>query len=367
MEYYRVQNLFLILIATILYVGNVYSQQAARLPKQEQIHQIVRYYEEENGFNGNIIIAEEGKIIYENSTGWADIANERSLNLRTPFYIASVSKQFTAVSILILRDAGKLELDDYLIKYFPDLGNFAKKIKIRHLLNHTSGLPDYFQNAWDSPGFTNAQLYEKVKFDINQLNFRPGHKYRYNNTGYVLLSLIVEKVSGLPYYKFFESNISEPLGLENTWVFDLRTDPRPNFRALGYERNLKKENDYNLLTTGDGGVYSTIEDLFIWDQSLYSNKLINENSLEEAFTPITLTNGVNQNYGFGWFIGNNLNGKTVYHTGGLAGFRAYIERQIDVNNTIIILNNNEFDEVTEMRNILVKIMDERPYEFPGNE
>jgi CubicO group peptidase (beta-lactamase class C family) len=347
--------------------GIANGQQSAQLPKQEQIHQLVRYYEAESGFNGNILIAEEGKIIYENSNGWADITNERSLSLSTPFYLASLSKQFTALSILILRDEGKLELDDYLFSYFPDLGDFAKKITIRNLLNHTSGLPDYFQAEWDEPGLTNALLYEKIKKNVKQLNFRPGHRFRYNNTGYVMLSLIVEKVSGMAYYKFFDSKISEPLGLENTWVFDLRNNPRTDIRAIGYKSNMKNENDYNLLTTGDGGMYSTIEDLFVWDQALYSNKLIKQESQEEAFTPVSLANGRNQNYGFGWYIGNNMNGRTVYHSGGLVGFRTYIERQIDVKNTIIILNNNGFDDVTEMRNILVKIMDGRPYNFPDSE
>ena len=118
------------------------------------------------------------------SIGWADIANNRSLSLRTPFYLASVSKQFTAVSILILRDEGKLDLDDYLIKYFPDLGDFARKITIRNLMNHTSGLPDYFRAEWDEPGITNALLYEKIKNNVKQLNFRPGHKFRYFSSIY---------------------------------------------------------------------------------------------------------------------------------------------------------------------------------------
>ena len=344
---------------------HTYAQQSARLPKPEQIHSLIRFYEEERGFNGNILISEEGDIIYENSTGWADNSRGIPMTLNTPFYLASVSKQFTAAAILLLKERGMLKLDDKLTKYVPEMGSYASKISIRHLLNHTSGLPDYFAMGWDEPGLTNALLFDKLQTNTRQLKLKPGNKYRYNNTGYVLLSIVVEKVSGEPYYMFVEKNICDPLGLENTWVFDLRNSQRnQGQKAIGYELNMRRVNDYNLLTTGDGGMYSTIEDLFIWDRSLYTNELLSQESLEQAFQPLALANGSTENYGFGWNIGENLNGKTVYHSGGLAGFRTYIERQLEVDNTIIILNNNSFDDIAEMRNILVKILDGRPYELP---
>lgn len=349
----------------ILLVHTVWAQNI-KLPKQEQVHLVVRYYETVKGFNGNILVAENGKVMYENSMGWADLEAGKPLTLNTPFYLASVSKQFTAASILMLRDKGKLSLDDFILKYLPELGEYAKKITIRHLLNHSSGLPDYFQMEWDITGYTNAQLYNQMVSSVKQLNFRPGHKYRYNNTGYVFLSLIVEKVSELPYYKFVESRITEPLGMGNTWVFDIRND-RVGDWAVGYTDNLRKRDEYYLLTTGDGGIFSTLEDLFIWDQALYTDELLSTASLEEAFSPLTLPNGITGKNGFGWVIGSNLNGKTVSHSGGLAGFRAYIERQVEVNNTIIILNNNSSEDIMDMRNILVKILDGRPYELPGTE
>ena len=357
------------LVLTILFVivfGTIaISQQAAKLPKPEQIHSLVRYYEEDRGFNGNILISENGRIIYENSTGWADNSRGIPMTINTPFYLASVSKQFTAMAILLLRDRGQLNIDDKAVDYLPELGPYASKITIRHLLNHTSGLPDYFAMGWDEPGLTNALLFEKLQDNTRQLNFRPGHKYRYNNTGYVLLSLVVEKTSGMPYYKFIDTYICDPLGLEDTWVYDLRNNARnQNLKAIGYEYNMRKENDYYLLTTGDGGMYSNIEDLYTWDRALYSNDLVSQETIMEAFEPLILANGSSENYGFGWNIGSNLNGKSVYHSGGLAGFRTYIERQVEADNTIIILNNNSFDDITEMRNILVKILDGRPYEFP---
>jgi CubicO group peptidase (beta-lactamase class C family) len=155
--------------------------------------------------------------------------------------------------------------------------------------------------------------------------------------------------------------------MEDTWVFDIRNPQiREIERAIGYKKNMKRRDDYVLLTTGDGGIYSTIEDMFAWDQALYDNNFISQATLEEAYQPVTLPNGVTKNYGFGWVIGSNLNGKVVTHSGGLAGFRNYFERQIEVRNTLIILSNNSNDDIVEIRNILVKILDGRPYEMPEN-
>ncbi|MCH7514067.1 MAG: beta-lactamase family protein [Bacteroidetes bacterium] len=343
------------------------AQQAAKLPKQEQIHSLIRFYAEEKKFNGNVLIAEYGEIIYENAIGWADIKNNEGLTLSTPFYLASISKSFTALCVMMLKEEGKLDYNDKIYMYFPELGAPAKKISIRNLLQHTSGLPDYIKMGWDEPGLTNAQLYGKLINNVNQLKFKPGYKFRYNNTGYVLLALIVEKASGVPFYAFVKNRICKPLGMKNTWVYDLRVPERNKpGRAIGYRSNLKKTDDYYLLTWGDGGIYSSIEDLFILDRALYSEKLVSAKTLEEAYTPVALVNGATKNYGFGWVIGNNLNGKTVSHTGGLAGFRNYFERQIDVENTIIILTNTNNNYITEMRNILVKILDGRSYVFPEN-
>ncbi len=355
------QWLLLIFLSSI----HVYAQQTAKLPKPEQIHSLIRFYTDERNFNGNVLIAEHGEIIYENAIGWADIKNNQGLTLSTPFYLASISKSFTALCVMMLKEEGKLDYDDNIYMYFPELGDRAKRISIRNLLQHTSGLQDYFEMGWDEPGLTNAQLYSKLVNQVNKLKFKPGYKFRYNNTGYVLLAMIVEKASGIPYYTFVKNRICEPLGMKNTWVFDLRAPERNNpDRAIGYRSNLKKTDDYYLLTWGDGGIYSSVEDLFILDRALYSEKLVSLKTLEEAYTPVVLVNGAIKNYGFGWVIGHNLNGKTISHTGGLAGFRNFFERQVDVENTIIILTNTSNNYITEMRNILVKVLDGRPYEFP---
>ncbi len=344
-----------------------WAQQSLRLPKQEQIHQLIRFYEEERQFNGNILIAENGKVIYENSIGWENKFSGDALTLETPFYLASIAKSFTSVAIIQLHEQGKLDYNQKIGIYFPELDNFGNRITIKHLLNHTSGLPDYFKLGWAEPGVTNAQIYSKLINNLKSLDFKPGNKYSYNNTGYLLLALIVEKVSGVPYFKFVNDNISEPLEMENTWVHDLRNPGvLQKSRAIGYNKKMKKEDDYHLLTWGDGGMYSTLEDLFLFDKALYTGALVSVESLEEAYTETELNNGAKKDYGYGWVIGNNINGKVVSHTGGLAGFRNYFERQIEVKNTIIILTNNSNEDISKIRNTLVKILDGRPYEMPKN-
>ncbi len=353
------------ILAIVSNVFSVCAQQSLRLPKQEQIHQLIRFYEEEKQFNGNILVAEGGRVMYENSIGWENKLAGTALTLETPFYLASIAKSFTAVAIIQLHERGKLDYNQNIGSYFPELGSFGSRITIKNLLNHTSGLPDYFALGWDEPGVTNAQIYSKLINNLKSLLFKPGNKYSYNNTGYLLLSLIVEQVGGMPYYKFINDNIVEPLQMENTWVHDLRNPGvLQKNRAIGYDRKMKKENDYNLLTWGDGGMYSNLEDLFIFDKALYTESLVSNASLQEAYEETELNNGSKKDYGYGWVIGSNINGKVVSHSGGLAGFRNYFERQIEVGNTIIILTNNSNEDIFKIRNTLVKILDGRPYEMP---
>ena len=151
--------------------------------------------------------------------------------------------------------------------------------------------------------------------------------------------------------------------MNNSFVKTTSTDARVIVK--GYSDKLK-DDDYDLLTVGDGGIYSTARDLFKWEQALNEGKVISQESLEKAYTPLVLTNGRTRKYGYGWELGNNTQGELVYHTGGLAGFRTYIERQLNSNNSIIILTNNSFSEVLDLRNTLVKILDGRVDEVPAN-
>lgn len=326
---------------------------------------MLRFYEDERQFNGNVLVMREGNVIYENAVGWADRENGIGLLLNTPFYLASIAKPITATAVMILVEDGLVNYDDKVVEYLPETGIVGSKITIHHLLSHTSGVPDYFREGWSEPGITNALVYSRWIQSGLKLYNKPGQKYAYSNTGYVLLALIVERASGMPFYQFVDKNIFQPLGMKDSWVHDLRN---PGIfqrnRAIGYDLRLKKQEDYDLLTWGDGGMYSTIGDLERFDRGIRSGELLSPASLNAAFTRIPVKGGSKSDYGYGWVIGNNTNGRVISHTGGLAGFRNYFEMQLDVDITIIILTNNSNDDVMQIRNTLVKILDGRPYDFP---
>lgn len=311
---------------------------------------------EDKIFNGNVLIAEKGKIIFQKSFGVADYETKRLLNNATIFELASVSKQFTAMGIVLLEKQGKLKYDDPISKFIPEL-SFYKNITVRNLLNHTGGLPDYmeiFSEKWDKSKFaTNKDIVTEFSKYKPEILFQPNEKYEYSNTGYALLGYIIEKVSGQSFGDYLEANIFKPLGMKNTFVYRSRFQPKviENY-AKGYI-----ENDFGSIISpddlaksyytyyldgmvGDGMVNSTTEDLLKWDRSLYTDKLVNEKDKAIIFQGAKLNDGKMTNYGFGWQIGENKEyGKVIAHSGSWAGYTNYIERNLSKDQTIIILQN----------------------------
>ncbi|MBM7419888.1 MULTISPECIES: serine hydrolase domain-containing protein [Chryseobacterium] len=311
---------------------------------------------EDKIFNGNVLIAEKGKIIFQKSFGVADYETKRLLNNTTIFELASVSKQFTAMGIVLLEKQGKLKYDDPISKFIPEL-SFYKNITVRNLLNHTGGLPDYiglFQKNWDKSKFaTNKDIVTEFAKYKPEISFQPSEKYEYSNTGYALLGYIIEKASGKTFGDYLEANIFKPLGMKNTFVYRSRFQPKviENY-AKGFI-----ENDFGSIISpddlgksyytyyldgmvGDGMVNSTTEDLLKWDRSLYTDKLVNEKDKAIIFQGAKLNDGKMTNYGFGWQIGENKEyGKVVAHSGSWAGYTNYIERNLSKDQTIIILQN----------------------------
>jgi CubicO group peptidase (beta-lactamase class C family) len=309
--------------------------------------------------NGNILIAEKGKVIYKKSFGNANEYTKQKLNENSIFELASCSKQFTAMAIMILKEKGKLNLDDSISKFIPELANY-KNITLRNLLNHTGGLPDYM-DLMDS-------LFDKSKIATNKdiialfskvqpkILFEPNTKYEYSNTGYALLASIIEKVSGQTYADFLQNNIFKPLKMTKSFVYTRRLAPKKidNY-AFGYiySDSLKKyilPDDLNETNSviwldgivGDGCVNSTINDLLKWDRALYTNKLLSKNGTKELFDVATLNDKSKTKYGFGWVIDDNADfGKIVSHGGGWPGYVTYIERHITNDKTIIILQNHD--------------------------
>ncbi len=317
----------------------------------------------QNGqFNGTVLVADNGKVLYKGAHGYGDFETKRKLVIESPCYLASVSKQFTTMAIMILNEKGKLNYDDPLTKYFPEFPDYAKNVTIRQMMEHTSGVANHYDLGIYKPGLTNEDVLQALIKQEN-LNFTPGEKYSYSNGAYVLLSMIVEKISGQPFSTFMKKNIFAPLEMENTCVFDKNTPAMKN-RAIGYTPAWTKE-DYEIYTTGAGGMYSTVEDLFKWDQALYTDKLISKKTLEEAFTSAKLNDGSETGYGFGWGIGENEDGgKIVRHSGGLNGFRTFIERDLQHKRTIILLTNNGSTYLNGVLDAIRNIQNGKAYEMP---
>jgi len=325
------------------------------LSKGDLIENLLFTYYDELGFNGSVLVVENNNIIYENTFGFANFESKEPLDAQSTFYIASLTKQFTAAAIIKLSEQSKLSLEDPLTKYLPRMPKFYDRVKIHHLLTHTAGIPDYFNLGIVRPGLTNQNVYQAL-LSQKSLEYSPGSKFSYSNSGYVLLAMIVEIASSSTINDYFLHQFFQPLQMKNSFVQTLST--KNESKVIGYTSKLKVD-DYDLLTVGDGGIYTTARDLFIWEQALNTGKIISKESLEKVYSPLVLTNGRTRKYGYGWEVGSNTQGKLVYHTGGLAGFRTYIERQITSNNAIIILTNNSFLNVLDLRNTLVKILDGR--------
>lgn len=330
------------------------------MDRGDLVEDLMFSYYDNHAFNGSVLVAENDEIVYENTFGFADLKNEVPLDSETPFYLASLGKQFTATAIMKLYEEGKIGLEDPVTKYFPLLPDFYTEVKIRNLLNHTSGIPDYLNSSDLRKNMDNHDVYTYL-LGVTKLSFEPGSKYRYCNTGYTLLAMIIEVASGRPIENYFEEEFFKPLGMNNSFVLSAESDDQ--LRAQGYSAKAKPD-DYELFTVGDGGIYSTAAELFVWLRALNKYEIISANSLEIMYEPVVLTTGRQKRYGFGWELGSNSSGPLVYHTGQLAGFRTYLERQNDTGTSIVILSNNSFDKMTDLRNQLVKILDGRITSIP---
>jgi CubicO group peptidase (beta-lactamase class C family) len=352
---------------------------AAQSDNVKKLDSLFDKLEQEKGFNGNVLVAKNDTIIFQRSVGYAVEETKQQLDAGSVFELASVSKQFTAMGIMLLQQKGKLQFDDSLRKFFPELP--YPNITVRHLLHHTSGLPDYmelFSTNWDSTKIaTNTDLIALMAKLKPAVLFAPGEKWEYSNTGYAILGSIIEKVSGKSYTDFLAAAVFKPLGMEHTLVFRRRYEKRalPGY-AYGYVQD-PTTNKYVLpdslaLTAtmvytldgivGDGTVNSTTGDLFRWSRALDENRLVSKALLEEALTPGKLNNGKAHQYGYGWMIGNSkIAGKVLNHSGGWPGYRTFIEKHPATGTLIIVLTNYEKESMpmAKISRILYNIPEEK--------
>lgn len=324
-------------------------------------------YGEENAPGGAVGIYKNGEIIFEKTFGFANLEKQISISPETNFRLASVTKQFTAMAVMILNDQSLLNFEDTLDKFWPDFPEYGKSVTIRNLLNHTSGIIDYEDILPEdiSEPIRDRGVLELMKRE-NRTYFTPGAEYKYSNTAYALLAILVEDVSGKSFATFLKENIFDPLGMKKTVAFEKGISEVEN-RAYGYkpEASTFKFADQNMTSSvlGDGGIYCSIKDYIKWDQALYSEKLVKKETLQEAFSPATLNDGSTNNYGFGWRFDEIEVGpkrfELIYHNGSTTGFRTSARRVPELGFCVIVLMNRSDGQSPEISlEILKKILTE---------
>lgn len=343
--------------------------------KAARISELMNIYQDYGLFNGSILVAENGKVIFKKSFGFANMEWDICNKPNTKFALASVTKQFTAMLIMQLVEEGKVKLDGtitgYLPEYRKDTGDI---ITIHHLLTHTSGIPNYFAHPefWDEHPDKHADLDDMVKrFCSEDLEFVPGSKFTYSNSGYYILGLIIEKVTGKNYEEVLQEKILKPLEMYNTGLD--RSEIVLENRASGYIKLFNNEFQnrppfYMQNSFSSGGMYSTVEDLYLWDQSLYTEKLLSENYKDLMFK--SHVSGWDGSYAYGWHIENFIfNGmqdsiKTISHGGVGSGSSSSLIRMIDHKHTIILISNIARTNLNDISLNIKKILYDKPYSLP---
>lgn len=333
--------------------------------KAHKIDSILKYAHKRLGFHGSVSVSKKGKLVYEGAIGTADFSTGKELSKDDVFQLASVSKQFTAMAIMILQEKGKLNYDDTINQYLPTLP--YKGITIRHLLNHTAGLPNYMwliehkwkeeRNPYNSDVLTMMAEHELPRY------FYPGRKFDYSNTGYMLLASIVEEVSGQRFDQFVTEQIFKPLGMNDSYVYCTGLpDMEQRNHVLGYEKRWRKYRimgeDPNNGTVGDKNVYSTVHDMYLWEKALTSEVLVCSNNLNEAFSPGRTRWRKSIPYGFGFRLKNNKKENLVYHNGLWNGFRTAFVRDIDNEVTYVLLNHTNSRAKANVLRKIQRVMEE---------
>ncbi len=319
-----------------------------------------------NKFSGAVLVANQGKAVLSKGYGLANYEHDIANTPETKFRLGSITKQFTAMCVLILQEQGKLSVRDPVSKYVEDSPDTWKPITIHHLLSHTSGIPGFteFPDNLERERLPATVDGTVKRFKDKPLDFQPGEKFKYSNSGYVLLGYIIERVTGKTYEKVVKDNIFTPLrmkssGYDHPWIV-------LNNRASGYGwRDGKRVNciHFEMDTPhAAGGLYSTVEDLLLWDQALYTEKLVSRKSLDSMFTPVK---GI---YGYGWFIGERASHKYVEHGGGIAGFLTYLARYPEEKLTVIVLSNFERANPEEIsRELATRWFGDKAETSPGSQ
>jgi CubicO group peptidase (beta-lactamase class C family) len=310
-------------------------------------------------------VTRDGALVYAKGYGSADLDQGRAISPDTRFYIASLSKQFTAMAMLLLEQDGRLSLDDTIRKWVPEVPSFGKPITLRELMHHTSGIRDYFTLLAVSGWASDGELTERQFLDLigrqKSLNFSPGDEFLYSNTGYALLSIVVRRASGKTLRAFAAERIFTPLGMTHTEFRDDHREVIPN-AALGYQAS---DDGYRVSqpafdVVGDGGVYSTIGDLARWEENFTSGRVGGLRAMAELQTPGQLKNGQRIPYAFALSIGQLNGAKTVSHSGAYAGYRSSFVRIPEKHLAIITLCNTSSAQASLAEQVATLIIGSLP-------
>ena len=367
----------LILLSTLLTMFAVQASAFAQAPdraaanaKARKIDELITLYNSLGGFSGSVLVAEKGEVIFKKGYGLANMEWEIPNAPDTKFRLGSITKQFTSMLIMQLVEQGKLKLDGKITDYLPDYRkDTGDRVTVHHLLTHTSGIPSYT----DQPGFfqnVSRNPYKVAdfvaKYASGDLLFEPGSKFAYNNSGYFLLGAIIEKITGKPYEEVLKEKIFDPLGMKSSG-YD-HSDTILKKRASGYQRGpggiINAPYLDMSLPYAAGSLYSTVEDLYLWDQALYTDKLISAKSKELIYKPLL------DNYAYGWAVERAKVGNTsetvasIGHGGGINGFNTLIKRLVDDRHLIVLLNNTGGAKLEEMSRSIAAILYGKTYDLP---
>lgn len=351
----RISKYFYAALMLFIFSHHVLSQD-----KVQKIDNLVNQYAELKQFNGAVLVAEDGNVLLSKGYGMADFENGKPNNNETKFRLASVTKQFTSMLVMQLVEKGKLKLEgklsDYLPYYRKDVG---EKITIHQILSHTSGLANYTNNRDFMQNESGKKVEPKdfvLKYCSDDLIFEPGSKWEYSNSGYFILGLVIEEVTGKSWEQNLQENILDPAGMTNSG--NEHSDKTYENKANGYVSSLTEFKPARFLEMtvpySGGSMYSTVEDMYKWDRILYTDKLLSEPMKEIMFKPVL------NNYALGWQVIEQPIGdkkiKVVTHSGGIFGFNSLITRLTDDNKFVMVLNNFEGGNINQLTLGIVNIL-----------
>lgn len=328
-----------------------------------KLDSVFKRFNKRNDFHGSILVAKKGKVLFSKDYGFADFKKKTTIEKESVFQLASVSKQFTAAAIMILKERNLLQLNDTVTKYYP---NFPyKDVTIHHLLNHTAGLPNYFwiaEHKWEKEKApSNGEMMEMLEnHNVNRF-FSAGRKFDYSNSGYFVLASIIENVSGVSYGDFLKTNIFDPLQMKDSYAYSfekdsIKTNQLAGYRMYKWRYHIEIKGTVNDGVVGDKNVYSTTEDLFKWINGLNNGEIISKESLAMMYSKGKTKYGREVPYGFGFRIDNRNEEKTIYHYGKWNGFSTAITQFTDSDLLVIALEHSSYQSMTHLNKTVKKIV-----------